>query len=88
MTRTPSLPRGVKERHGPTGLTVWMDLPDSSPGFGIMWAGTGSRLLIGQPTTPGGAVTTIDHPTADVAYYSRAEARAAVIAFLRAWEKS
>jgi hypothetical protein len=66
---------------GPTGLTVWV-LPDS--GLEIMWPGPGAGLFIGRATTPGGAVTRIEHPTADGQYMKRADAQRAVDAFLAA----
>lgn len=66
---------------GPTGLTLWR-IPDSN--LEIIWPGPGAGLSIGQATTPGGAVTRIEHPAADAAYQTRAEAQRAVDAFLSA----
>ena len=71
----------MKRQISPTGLTVWT-LPDSR--LEIMWMGPGSGLFIGQATTPGGAVTRIEHRTADGSYANLKEAEAAVKAFVAA----
>ncbi len=51
---------------------------------GILWLGAGSRLLIGFLWTPGATPAPIDHPAADGAYATFAQADAAVRAFLAA----
>ena len=76
MARTNELRREVS----PTGLTLWRH-PDMGS-LSIMWAGPGARLWIGQCTVPGGAVSTIEHPSADGAYDDRASADRAVRAFV------
>jgi hypothetical protein len=81
------LPKGVVEHRSPTGTTVWMNLPDCTPDFGILWPGSGAGLFIGQPTTPRGSVIRIEHRTADGEYATLRKARAAVAAFLAAGMK-
>jgi hypothetical protein len=71
----------MKRQISPTGLTVWT-IPDTN--LEIMWMGPGSGLFVGTATTPGGAVTRIEHRTADGTYTNRREAEAAVKAFLAA----
>ena len=66
---------------GPTGLIVWR-IPDT--GLEIMWPGPGAGLFVGAATTPGGAVTRIEHPSADGTYDTRKDAQRAVDAFLAA----
>lgn len=64
-----------------TGLVCWR-LPDSA--LEIMWSGPGAGLYIGWATTPGGAVTRINHPTANGQYMTRREAQAHVDEFVEA----
>lgn len=80
MART-SIPRPIV---GPTGLTVYPLPGIAVESLAIMWAGPGSRLLIGRPTVPGGSVTTIDHPSARDVYATRKDASAAVAVFIAA----
>lgn len=65
----------------PTGLIVW-SLPDTE--LQVMWPGRGSRLYIGKPMESGGAVTSIQHPTADSSYDTAKDATKAVEAFIAA----
>jgi hypothetical protein len=53
----------------------------------IMWI-AGGHLMIGRPTVAGGALTRIDHPTADGTYRTLPEASAAVAAFIAAGDAS
>jgi hypothetical protein len=66
------------------GIYVW-PIPHTS--LEIMWSGPGSRLLIGTPMLSGGAVTHIDHPTADGVYMTLKDANRAVAAFIAAGTK-
>lgn len=64
-----------------TGGLVWA-LPGGT--LQVMWAGPGSRLAIGWPLVAGSTTSPIEHPSADGVYMTAKEARAALVAFLRA----
>jgi len=63
------------------GGMVWA-LPGST--LEVMWAGPGSRLLIGQPRVAGGSVTSIDHPSASGSFDTLRDAEAALTSFVNA----
>jgi hypothetical protein len=71
----------LKVQTGPTGLTLWGPLPETTD-FYLMWGGPGSRLRLAiRPLSVDGTSTTIEHPTANGTYDTRREAAAAVAAF-------
>ena len=77
--------RYLNRKTSPTGLAVWQ-VPDSE--MQIMWSGPGGRLSFGQAYKAGGAMTFIEHPSADGAYDSLKAAEAAVKRFMEASGKT
>lgn len=84
MTKQAGSTRGAKPTivyRMASGGCVWR-LPRGE--LTIMWAGPGSRLLIGWCLLAGGSTMTIEHPSACDAYMTRKAAGAGVAAFFRA----
>ena len=77
-------PTRLEETVFPTGLVLFGPLPgDPTPTpLYLMWSGPSASLrLTWRPLSPDGGSVSIDHPTANGQYETRAEARAAANRF-------